>query len=1001
MNTTFRRSLTAVAVAAGLSLLAPSALALDDTRGQLKGHVETSGSNLANATITVTHEGKGITRSVRSNDRGEFVLKGLPAGKYTIVIAKDGFERFERKSYTIKAGSGNAVAIEMFPEDSTERIEITAGRIAMIDTSTNTQSLDISSEEINVLPVNRDINAISLLAPGTMKGDPEFGDTASFGGASVGENGYYLNGINITEFRNGNGPITIPWELVNQTSTLTSGVGSEYGRHIGGVVNLTSKSGDNEFRFGARVDYIPESMYSNSPDIIGLSPGENGRPIVVENNREDQINRRDVSLWASGPIIEDRLFFYALYNPINRDNDFANPTSNEEWTSNYLGREYDSDFWFGKIDFYLTDDHSFEFQAMNNETTRETTTIPYSYLAPRGNGRFGTPNESKNIRETGGDLWSVSYNGIITDDITVTARYGKIKQDDIFRPGTPDRYSTFDERFGGSNRVGNTSGNSTSIGKDEKTVWRIDVDWIIGDHTLRFGYDSDELEADQSRLPNGTGTDDIFGVGNDRGVYTIITAGDNDPNGFSEGETYVERRIFSQFGVSEMNANAYYIQDSWQVTDDVTLNLGARWSSFENTTTAGEVYVKQDDQFAPRLGATWDVFGDGESKATIFFGRFFMGVAPNSNVRLGGAEADYYEYYDFVDVDQATGLLTLGDLRSTDTIQSGEVAPGNTLASTNLDAMYSDEISVSWEQQFNDDWSGGVRVIRRELESSIEDAAIDINRDSFGVETAGHITGIPYFFINPGSEVTLLVDDGNGGLEERTFTPEELGFPQSERKYTSVEFTFKGNVNSKLQLQGSYTWSQSEGNTEGMMRSDNGQDDAGLTTSFDFPGLVDHGYGMLPNDRKHNIKLFGSYALTDDITLGFNLWAMSGRPVNRFGIHPTGAGSCVEGGADELCISRFYGNESFYTAGEAQPRGSHGRTPWVWGLDLSASYIMDLGEFGEVDFKVSVENILDLEKPLTLDEIGETNGGVINPNWRGPKDYQTPRNFMFTASYKF
>ncbi len=65
-----------------------------------------------------------------------------------------------------------------------------------------------------------------------------------------------------------------------------------------------------------------------------------------------------------------------------------------------------------------------------------------------------------------------------------------------------------------------------------------------------------------------------------------------------------------------------------------------------------------------------------------------------------------------------------------------------------------------------------------------------------------------------------------------------------------------------------YTWSHSWGNNEGYVRSDNGQDDAGLTTLFDQPGLLDNAYGDLPNDRRHQVKLYGAYAVTEDLTLG-------------------------------------------------------------------------------------------------------------------------------------
>lgn len=994
MKRTFNRSLTAIAVAASLSFLSPAVFAADDTRGNLKGHLESNGAIISNAIITVEHQGKGLTRTVQSADNGDFNVKGLPPGKYTITIKKDGFESFIRKDFIVKAGSGNNVSIQMFAAGGPERIEVRAAQIAMIDTSTNTQSLDLSTAELDKIPVQRNINSVSLLAPGTVAGDPTFGSIASFGGASVAENGYYLNGINITEFRNGAGPIAIPWQMINQSSTLTSGVGSEYGRHIGGVVNLTTHSGDNEFKFGARVDYTPESLYEKSPSVYGVDA--DGNPILLVNNEEDNVNRRDFNFWASGAIIEDRLFFYGLYNPINRDVDNAA----QGFNSRYLSRTFESDFWYAKVDFFINDDHSLEFQGMNNETDQTTFTYAYDYFN-QVNGGVGERNEFPTTNATGGDLWSFSYNGNFSDDLTMTARYGVIKQHNIFTPGTPDRYTTFDGRVSGSPRVGNTAGTSTTFNNDEKITWRIDFDYIIGDHTLRFGYDYDKLEATTTSLANGNDSN--------RGSYTINTASADNPLGIAPGTTYVDRRIFSQAGTSDTEASGFYIQDQWQATDDVTLNMGLRISEFSNTTTAGEVYAEQKNQIAPRLGATWDVFGDGETKLSAFYGRFFMSIAPNSNVRLAGQEFDYHEYYAFNGVNTSTGELDLGDkIRGDRMVSDGEVAPGYSLASTNLDPMYSDEISVAIEHQLNDDWSGGVRLIYRELKSSIEDASFDINPLPPEYDADGNlITRNQYWqyrFINPGRPVTLLYDtDGDGVAEEINFTAEEAGYPQSFRDYTSLEFTFNGRISDKFRLRGSYTWSKSYGNTEGMFRSDsNGQTDAGLTTSYDFPGLTDHGEGYLPNDRKHNIKVFGSYDVTDDLSLGFNLWAFSGVPVNSLGYHPTDADSCAPGGAEQdRCVAALYGNLSFYTNGTPTPRGSMGRTPWNYGLDLSANYAYDMGDMGTIDFRVAIQNVFNVDGVMQVDEDGETASGEINPNWNTPTFYQTPRNVVLSATYQF
>lgn len=104
--------------------------------------------------------------------------------------------------------------------------------------------------------------------------------------------------------------------------------------------------------------------------------------------------------------------------------------------------------------------------------------------------------------------------------------------------------------------------------------------------------------------------------------------------------------------------------------------------------------------------------------------------------------------------------------------------------------------------------------------------------------------------------------DGDDELEEYYFSPAELGFPEAKRKYLALTATIEKILTDKLRYTGSYTWSHNYGNVEGYVRSDNGQDDAGLTTNFDFPGLMEGAFGDLPNDRRHQLKFFATFELT-------------------------------------------------------------------------------------------------------------------------------------------
>src|SRR5690606_34169903 len=133
---------------------------------------------------------------------------------------------------------------------------------------------------IEQLPVASNITAVALLAPGTVKGDPGFGNLASFGGASVAENGYYINGFDVTNMRNMLSFADVPFQAIAQQQVRTGGYGAELGRSLGGVISLLTKSGSNEWHFGGSVEWNPDWGREPGKDVKTRNT-EAGDPLYV------------------------------------------------------------------------------------------------------------------------------------------------------------------------------------------------------------------------------------------------------------------------------------------------------------------------------------------------------------------------------------------------------------------------------------------------------------------------------------------------------------------------------------------------------------------------------------------------------------------------------------------------------------------------------------------------------------------------------------------------
>ncbi|MDB2386060.1 TonB-dependent receptor [Shewanella sp.] len=1015
---TARKTLAALAVGSVLMMSTPAAIAADKVNGTIGGQVYVgSGEELQGVSVVITHDTKGLTRTVTTDSDGRFSIRSLPIGLYTLKFFKNGYETLEEKKLRINAGQRSTIDVEMLLA-GVERISVTGSKIRRLDLENSSTSLVMTAQDLELLPIASNLASVALLAPGTSSGDSDFGNHASFNGASVAENGYFLNGINITNIRTGIGYVDLPWASISQISVISGGVSAEYGNFIGGVTDLVSKSGDNEFNFGVEVKYTPKDFLDgDSPDVWLSQENDPSSAYMDVNNQDDTYEETEASFWASGAIIEDHLFFYGVYNPKSQN-------ENRATSGSMIRRDTTGDFWLGKLDWYINDDHRLGITGFGNEFEWDDASAAYNAQTNRvidASGQVSPAiaaglykNASNGLwspsagNKSGGELFSVNYSGTFTDWLSVSAVYGKLTQtQETINPTAGINY-TYDITGPSQINVFNYAAiNDIDKQKDTRTNFRIDFDMEFGDHNVKLGYANEKIET----------FDHIVGAGSGWRAEIRQVTSDTDWTGLANGSFYTANRKFAVHGSTASTLESLYIQDTWSITDNLVVNLGLRHSGFSNENKQGNEYVSMENQLAPRVGVSYDFMGDGSSKLSLNYGRYFMPVSPNTNVRMTLGETNKYEYFEIDGIDQ-NGVPIRADngnapLLWSKTYQDGVPAqPWETMADAKLSPMYSDEYAIAYQHELNDDWAAGLRMTYINLESSIEDVSMmyalkNLQKNDpeaykkLGIDTSNTDLWIASL-INPGQPVHMRGDlNGDGVIgdnEYHTFSAEELGYPEAERKYRSIELTLDGNVNEDFKLNASYTYSRSEGNTEGLLKSDNDQADPGWTRSFDSPELTDNSYGRLPNDTPHNFKLRGTYRVTDELSVGFVSSIVSGRPINAFGYHPTDAGSCA------TSVSQCWDNEdpNFYVNGQPSERGSAGRTPTIYNFDLNVLYTQQVGP-GDLTLQASLFNVFNFKSVTQVEEQYEINKtiGSENPNYGTGTNYQSPRYVTLTARYEF
>jgi hypothetical protein len=209
------------------------------------------------------------------------------------------------------------------------------------------------------------------------------------------------------------------------------------------------------------------------------------------------------------------------------------------------------------------------------------------------------------------------------------------------------------------------------------------------------------------------------------------------------------------------------------------------------------------------------------------------------------------------------------------------------------------------------------------------------------------------------------------------------------RRYYSVDLSLEHAWDEKWFAKVDYVFSKTWGNTEGPVSTYSQQSGSyeSLTTAWDFPERMENSYGVLPNDRRHQLKVFGAYALTPEWTVGANLYVTSGTPRLCRGRY----------GVDE---ERVHGSSTFYwCGGKPVPPGSLGRTPWVHDLGLNVDYKPEWAQ-RKLDFNVAVFNVFDDQTPVFYNDVfGST--GSPNPNYNQVQDTRSPRTIRFSVAYDF
>ncbi len=1046
-----------LAIFAVLSLFFVTAtMAQTSSTGSVEGVIlDANGASVPNATVSLSGPNLIRSQTTTTDDDGRYRFQQVPPGRYTVDVgAAAGFGATKQENIEVNLSRTTSVNFTVAAAGVGGVVDVVAN--PEIDQTNNTTGTNITSEQFSNFPTGRTVQSLYTLAPTVARSglrDASGRDRdPSVAGSSGPENNYILDGVNATDPAFGGSGANLPFEFVQEIEIKTGAYGAEYGKSTGGIFNVITKSGTNEFH-GDIFAYTTQKSF-----VRDVKPSA----IPFTGAAPDGFSEIDAGFDIGGPIIKDKLWFFGAFNPQIRKNFVLTQTFLQG-----VENKITTPFYAGKLTWGINDDHTFTFSTFSDLTKQEGHLFGFS-------GFGANPASFRGISETGGSNYAFRLNSTFSpnfigefsaglhyqrantipelDETLVTDRFSVLRGGAVVAPFETTVFSpgglrlAYVEGTGGSVQRNYVRQGFGLESQQDRNRWEFaaKLQNIWGRHTFKYGF---EFNRNLYRIDTrSTGPNFSFTPANRPGphrienrfavcartstttitcpsasrttnVQAIITAGQA-PTGVTTAVTgpvsinptnpfllldVVRARDFSLNtlgGFTNTDTQSFYIQDDFRVTRDLQINVGARWDLQRAYSVGGVQYLANSnltnlfDTLQPRIGVIWDFTGKGKGKIFANYARFVETPIPlDVNVRASGGEIQNDFHLNVSRLNGAAGAVSISNFGNL----GNHASPGP----DGLKPQTVNEWTAGVEYQAFKDITLGFRGIYRPQGSVIEDGSFD--------------DGNCYFLFNPGeTPVTAVAALQRQCLIDQGETPATADaaaaaiiaggdiFGRARRFYRALEFTATKRFSNNYSFVTSYVFSSLTGNYEGLFRNDNGQSDPNITSLFDLPSLLAGTYGRLPNDRPHQFKFNGSYQTPFKLMISGNFYAQSGMPFNALVPHP------VYGDNEGFCVNNPGVVVSCNPRGTAiNPLTGSNRTPLTWNLDLGAYYPIRFSESKELRLTVDWFNVTNNQTAVREDETFLINSGspgiapVPNPFFGTGTIFQFPSAVRLGAKFSF
>jgi outer membrane receptor protein involved in Fe transport len=992
---------------------------------------------VADVVVTATSPSAIGEQIVVTDASGTYRIPQLPPGIYTIRLEKEGYHPYSRAGLDVRADVTLRVNVELLPEAITSDVITVTGSAPVIDVGSTSTGSDIGADFVNNLALSRpgtiggaarSFESLALTVP-QATGDA-FG--VSINGATAPENSYMVDGISVNNTAYGINGSTLPIDFMDDVNVITGGYLPEYGKAMGGTISATTKSGGNEFHGSV--------FFNVSPGALGADAKEVQSAATVLNSTTTPFMIGDLGATLGGPIVKDKLWFFAGIQPT-----FTRYKS-EIGVTPITGADADGNPIFADNSVYnynrFSDDRSLNYLAKLTYLLNSDNRISLSWNGTQdrsgGNGSFAFGNGGDGVSSNVPEVVPNGYYDAVATKNTNNSNALKLK----LNSGFMDKRLLVDASVGwfhqsisnlpvDGSQIGDTDPNALSNIPNIRWSPLRDLSTFLPDqvgagcagldctagyfYTGGAGYMADaSLNNYQGKLVvtyllNLLGHH-VWKAGLDGSIATYdqtqAYSGGYALRESSSGAYMYRYRQYSDYvGPGQVNIRpsyskntkslglGYFLQDSWQVLDKVTLNAGIRIDNQSIYGADGVDALTLGNEISPRIGLIYDPTQTGKSKIFASYAKYYENIPLDlANRGLSGEQSVLSAYY--VGNEGAPGCIAGQAINTGCAVTPSPVLtdPYNPTQNgfaygisrdaidPDIAAPANSEIVAGGEYEIFPSARLGLTYTHRELSSTIED-----------LSTSG---GATFFLGNPGI--------GAGSA-----------FPKATRIYNAGTLSLTKSFSNLWLLQASYTYAHAFGNYDGLVARDYGQLDPNITANFDLIQLLVNSNGPLSIDVNHTVKLYAAKEFPIagglSVTLGGSYLGHSGAPTSYLGVNENPG----------------YGAGAVFVL----PRGSGERLPWYNDVDGHLAVNYRLSKDSTLSASIDAFNVLNLAGTTSTDEnytlagaLPIPNGtpadlpngvksdldghilsgdGEINPNFGHVTSYQAPRSIRLGVKLTF